>query len=353
MEKPRASRGYETDRATHGRWRRWRPALLVALGAAAVFLLRDRLPDPDEVWTAITTASPWWLLLGVAAEWVSLAMFARQQMWLLRGLGVAVGIGPALAMTYSRSAIAITMPAGSAMSAGFAYQTFRRWGASREAATTVMVLSGAFSVLGLVVLYVLGYALIVLEDPGAAWSAHPVATVAAAAGVLTLAAMITASVLRDRRRAGPVAAPAALGDPPAGRIAALLATLRAVGPVALGMHGRYRRIALLFAVINWFTDLCCLAAVAYAFHLPLTFVQLGAVYVVVQLVRQIPVTPGGIGVIEASLLAALVSAGAAQGPAAAAVLGYRLLSCWLIIPAGLFTWAVLRRSSSGVTVPAR
>jgi putative heme transporter len=325
----------------------------VVLGAVAVFLLRDRLPDAGEVWAAITTASPWWLLLGLAAEWVSLAMFARQQMWLLRGLGVAVGIGPALAMTYSRSAIAITMPAGSAMSAGFAYQTFRRWGASREAATTVMVLSGAFSMLGLVVLYLLGYVVIVLEDPGAAWSAHPVATVGAAVGVLALTAMVTASVLRDRRRT-PVAAPVVdLGPPPAGRIGAMLATLRAVGPVALGMHGRYRRVALLFAVVNWFTDLCCLAAVAHAFHLPLTFVQLGAVYVVVQLVRQVPVTPGGIGVIEASLLAAMVSAGAAQGPAAAAVLGYRLFSCWLIIPAGLFTWAVLRRSSAGVTVPAR
>jgi putative heme transporter len=330
--------------------------LLVVLVAVALVLLRDRLPDAGEVWSAITTASPWWLLLGLAAEWVSLAMFARQQMWLLRGLGVAVGIGPALAMTYSRSAIAITMPAGSAMSAGFAYQTFRRWGASREAATTVMVLSGAFSTLGLVVLYVLGYAVIVLEDPGAAWSAHPVATVGATIGLLLIAAMITASVLRDRRRAvtpAPAPAPAPPAEEPRGRITSLLATLRAVGPVALGMHGRYRRIALLFAVVNWLTDLCCLVAVAYAFHLPLTFVQLGAVYVVVQLVRQIPVTPGGIGVIEASLLAALVSAGAAQGPAAAAVLGYRLFSCWLIIPAGLFTWALLRRSSAGVTVPVR
>jgi hypothetical protein len=54
------------------------------------------------------------------------------------------------------------------------------------------------------------------------------------------------------------------------------------------------------------------------------------------------------GVIEASLLAALVAlvaAGAGQAPAAASILGYRLfscwlVSCWLIIPAGLVTWTL-------------
>jgi uncharacterized protein (TIRG00374 family) len=82
--------------------------------------------------------------------------------------------------------------------------------------------------------------------------------------------------------------------------------------------------------------------VAYAFHLPLTFIQLGTVYLAVQLIRQVPVTPGGMGVIEVSLLTALVTAGAGQAAAAATVLGYRLLSCWLIIPAGLLTWTLLR-----------
>jgi hypothetical protein len=72
-------------------------------------------------------------------------------------------------------------------------------------------------------------------------------------------------------------------------------------------------------------------------------VTLGAVYLTVQIVRQIPLTPGGIGVIELSLLAGLVSAGAGEAAAAATVLVYRLLSCWLIIPVGLLCWTLLRR----------
>ena len=57
-----------------------------------------------------------------------------------------------------------------------------------------------------------------------------------------------------------------------------------------------------------------------------------------QLVRQIPATPGRIGVIEASLILALGAAGAGQAPAAAAVLIYRLLSCWTVLPIGLLCW---------------
>jgi lysylphosphatidylglycerol synthase-like protein len=68
--------------------------------------------------------------------------------------------------------------------------------------------------------------------------------------------------------------------------------------------------------------------------------SIATVYLAVQVVRQVPLTPGGIGVIEVSLLAGLVSAGAAQVTAAGAVLAYRLLSCWFIIPAGWLAWAL-------------
>jgi uncharacterized protein (TIRG00374 family) len=66
-------------------------------------------------------------------------------------------------------------------------------------------------------------------------------------------------------------------------------------------------------------------------------------YLGIQLVRQIPLSPGGIGLIETSLVAGLVLLGADNAAAAAATLGYRLLSCWLVIPAGLVAWLLLTR----------
>jgi uncharacterized membrane protein YbhN (UPF0104 family) len=100
--------------------------------------------------------------------------------------------------------------------------------------------------------------------------------------------------------------------------------------------------ALAFAVGNWVGDLACLIAVGYAFGLTLSVVQLAGAYLAVQIVRQIPITPGGIGLIEASLLVALVAAGAPHIAAAAVVLVYRVLSCWLIVPTGFLAWVVLQ-----------
>jgi uncharacterized protein (TIRG00374 family) len=100
--------------------------------------------------------------------------------------------------------------------------------------------------------------------------------------------------------------------------------------------------ALAAAVANWSLDVACLVAVARACDLGIGYPEIAGVYLAVQIVRQIPVTPGGIGLIETSLLTGLVAAGATQPAAAAVVLGYRLISFWLILPVGLATYLGLR-----------
>jgi uncharacterized protein (TIRG00374 family) len=337
---------------TPGR-RRWlRAAVITVALIATVVVLRDKLPPPHQVASAIRSAQPGWLLLGSVAEGVSMSMFARQQLWLLRGFGVSTTIWRSLAVTYSRSAIAISMPAGSAVSAGFAYRAFRTWGASPEVAGTVMMLSGLLSSVGLGLLCMFGFFALLLTQPASTVHTYPLGTAIAVSAAVALAAFSAWSTANARRadgaRWGSRSAEAGTAKPasPARRLVGLG---RRIGTVALTMPLRHRRVALTFAVANWLADLCCLVAVAQAFHLPLSFYQLGTVYVLVQLVRQVPVTPGGVGVIEASLLASLVAAGASQGPAGAVVLGYRLFSAWLIIPAGLFAWALLRRRQAPST----
>jgi uncharacterized protein (TIRG00374 family) len=56
-------------------------------------------------------------------------------------------------------------------------------------------------------------------------------------------------------------------------------------------------------------------------------------------------TPGGIGVVEAVLLAALTGIGVPAGPGLAAVLLYRLGTFWLPILPGLISFRVLTRHS--------
>ncbi|WP_196278947.1 lysylphosphatidylglycerol synthase transmembrane domain-containing protein [Catellatospora vulcania] len=339
----------------------------MAVVVLALQTVRDQIPGLDQIEPVVAGGDLLWIGVALLAEIVSMSLFARQQLSLLKGVGVRAGLGAALALTYTRSALAISMPAGTAVSAGYAYQRYRRWGAGRESATAVMIMSGVCSFVALALLYVAGFLLTLLAAPMSTWQDQPVLTVA----VLAVSAATVALLVRHRIRArapltidGPVdeedlaylaTAPevaAAPGGPepalPSGLVRTQLRRLgqllRDVVAVAESMPLRHRTAAMGYAALNWLFDLACLAAVAQAFHLPLDLLQLGTVYVAAQLVRQIPITPGGIGVIEATLLAALTTAGAEPAAAAATVLGYRLLSCWLVIPAGLTTWAFLRRA---------
>lgn len=62
-----------------------------------------------------------------------------------------------------------------------------------------------------------------------------------------------------------------------------------------------------------------------------------------QLLAQIPITPGGLGFVEAGLAATLVLAGVSAADAAVATFTYRLISYWLPLPVGLAAFLIDRR----------
>jgi uncharacterized protein (TIRG00374 family) len=65
-------------------------------------------------------------------------------------------------------------------------------------------------------------------------------------------------------------------------------------------------------------------------------------YVGAQLLGMIPITPGGLGFVEAGLTGLLVLAGVSAGDAAVATLLYRLASFWLPLPAGALAYGWFR-----------
>ena len=65
-----------------------------------------------------------------------------------------------------------------------------------------------------------------------------------------------------------------------------------------------------------------------------------------QVLAQIPVTPGGLGFVEAGLTAMLALAGVSPGDAVLATFAYRLFSYWLPLPLGLLGLALHRRMSA-------
>jgi uncharacterized protein (TIRG00374 family) len=71
-----------------------------------------------------------------------------------------------------------------------------------------------------------------------------------------------------------------------------------------------------------------------------------------QVLAQIPVTPGGLGFVEAGLTAMLVLAGVSAGDAVVATFAYRLFQYWLPLPLGLLGLALARGSGGTAHRPA-
>ncbi|WP_328468317.1 hypothetical protein OHA21_51465 [Actinoplanes sp. NBC_00393] len=65
-----------------------------------------------DVLAVVREMEPGWLVVALAAQVLSQVAFAQQQRVLLAALGVRVAGREMLAITYSRSAISMALPAG-------------------------------------------------------------------------------------------------------------------------------------------------------------------------------------------------------------------------------------------------
>ena len=141
---------------------------------------------------------------------------------------------------------------------------------------------------------------------------------------------------------------------------------RTGGPTAAGIIrqrdqmvaslGARWRTALLVAVGNWLFDYFALVAAleATGSRPRLSLVLLA--YAVAAVLAMIPITPGGVGFVEAGLVAMLTLAGIPGEQALLATLAYRVVSYWLPLPAGLVAHLLFRHrygSRAGdTTVPS-
>jgi hypothetical protein len=108
---------------------------------------------------------------------------------------------------------------------------------------------------------------------------------------------------------------------------------------------RWKR-ALAAALGRWAFDYGCLLAALRALDaLPRPGLVLLA-FCAAQVLAQIPLTPGGLGFVEAGLSATLTLAGVPAGAAVVATFAYRLFSYWLQLPLGLLGLA-LQRAPAG------
>jgi uncharacterized membrane protein YbhN (UPF0104 family) len=112
-----------------------------------------------------------------------------------------------------------------------------------------------------------------------------------------------------------------------------------------GLGTKWRE-ALATSVANWGFDYLALVAALVLLDANPRFSLVLLAYGAAALLSMIPITPGGLGFVEAGLASLLVVAGIPGSVALLATLAYRIVSFWLPLPAGLVAWLLFRRRYS-------
>jgi len=321
-------------------WRMLRPLLSVAIITAGVVTAVDRRRELSAAWRLVQNAGWGWLTLAVGLELVSMVLFAGLQ-WLLLGWGgVRISRRQLLEITLAANALALTVPAGAAVSVRWSYEHLRERGVDRVLAVWTVLVAGALASFALFDILVVGTW--VSGSSGPVAPLRPVVTALAVfpaglAIVIVLARRVPAvehgaRALVDRaseRRPGRWAITNAR---------TLLAQTRAVRPPAFEW---LRAFAL--ATGNWLADLGCLVAAILTVHGAVPWRGILVAYALAKLAGVLPLTPGGLAVVEGSLAAALAAYGLPSNAAVAATLLYRVISFWAPVPTGWAMYFVVRR----------
>ena len=311
------------------RWGRW--VLALGLVAAAAVTITDQWGTLQAAIDRLGDPNWRWLKWAVYAEAISTVAYACMFLLVLRSGGVRLRLRTAIALTVAGNALVVSLPGGVAWATAFSFGQLRRRGVPRGLAVAIPVLSAVVSAAALALLLLIAVDLAGGKGPAATFEPAALA-VTAALGV----ALIAVTVLSRT-----------------GKLPALSGTRLA----AAGIRVSPRQIAAGFlpALANWVFDCGCLACAILAVSGHVPWGGLLVAYAVGQLVANLPITPGGIGVVEGTMSVLLVAYGMHSSTALAAVLLYRIISFWSLVPIGWILVGVLARrqgAAAVVTTPA-
>jgi uncharacterized protein (TIRG00374 family) len=314
---------------------------LVGIGAlvAAGWAISGKTDELQGATTYLAHLRWWWLIVAVVAEAASYLAMSSLQRRLLWAGRVRVPVAPMMGITLAGSAIQYSLPAGTVFAYAYDFRQYRRYGADDVLAGWTLVAFNGVMFVCLAALAAVGLALalsagntfdLVESILGVAIVAALLVVAWAERAVLlpyvTGAVRVSQKVLRRPRP-----------DVPADQIVTnLFAHLGTVNP----SRGNWIRAGIM-GFSNWLGDMACLALSFIAVGAAVPWRGLILAYGAGQLATALPVTPGGLGAVEGSLTLALVTFGGAQASTVAAVLLYRLISFWLVLPLGWGSWLVL------------
>ncbi|HWM12647.1 MAG TPA: lysylphosphatidylglycerol synthase transmembrane domain-containing protein [Solirubrobacteraceae bacterium] len=308
----------------------------LAVTGVSLYLVAPSLVDVLGSWEDLDQLSPAWLALMLALQTGALACLWALQYLAMRGPAFRAVVSSQLA----GNALAKIAPGGGALGAALQYRMLVQAGLpGRQAmagltATNLLVFAAVLAMPVLAVPAILrgGVSRDLLEAAAIGIGVFVAlfalgAVLIAYDGVLAWVGRVIQRVRNRVRR----------GSEPLRTLPDRL--LRERNRIVGTLGPRWKR-ALAATSGRWALDYATLlAALAAVGSQPRPSLVLLA-FCAAQILAQIPITPGGLGFVEAGLTAMLALAGVSAGAAVLATFAYRLFSYWLPLPVGLaaFGW---------------
>ena len=351
------SRGDGSRRSTRARVKQAAQIVLSIVVVVGIFAFAiPKIADYSQVWRAVTDMT--WLEITslVLATIFNLFTYWWQNMASLPGLGV----WQAAVNNQTTTSIADTIPGGGYLAVPIGFAMYRSWGFTSSAIALSVATTGIWNVFLKLALPIVALGLLAANG-----QASGGIVTAALIGIVVLAAAVAVFALilwREEfaRRIGSAV------DRPVNAVRRVLHKDRAaIGDAAVRFRAdiielvRERWLALTATTILshlalWFVLLLALRHVGVS-ESEISTVQVLGVFAFGRLISALPLTPGGVGLVELTYIGGLVLAGRAhadvppdvfRAQVAAAVLVFRTLTYGVQIPLGAFTYLIWRAKRS-------
>ena len=327
------------------RWKRWiGPAMAIAVVAVFVFVL-PRIADYSTVWDILTDVSATWVLGLAIAVIVNLATFALPWMAAIPHLGFR----RATVVTQSSTAASIVLPGGDVVGMGTQFAMLRGWGFETDQASLAVLVTGIWNQLVRVAFPVIAVGLLAIVG-----DVPTELRIGGAVGAVLFAVVLggfIGLIASDRlaRRIGELGAASATW---------FMRLIRRPRQFAWGDDAvRFRETSEVLVRRRW-PHLTVTTVIGHLSNFAVLLVSLRAVgidpselsgiecfaaFSLIRLLTAVPITPGGLGVVELGLTGGLVAFGADQEAAVAGVLLYRALTMLPVIVIGAVCFLLWRR----------
>jgi uncharacterized protein (TIRG00374 family) len=327
-------------------------ALVVLVIIVALYFVLPKITETGDALDKIGDADPVWLVIALGFNLLSFAAYIALFAGTVGGLNASMQVRERLdwrasyQITLAGLAATRLFSAGGAGGIALTYWALRRAGMpARETARRLVAFLVLLYTVYLGALVVCGLFLRIGLFPGPSPVGMTIVP-AAIAGITLVAVFLISLIPGDFER---LVASWARGHRRVGlarRIASVPATIASGTRAALSLilHPSSGLLSIVGAAGFWAANIAVLWACFHAFGESVPKAVLIQGFFVGMTANLLPFFPGGVGSVDAGLIAAFLAFGLPSSAVFVAVLTYRVIAFWLPIPPGIVAYFQLRRT---------